>query len=429
MKKTYKLALISALVFALASCSSRFSGIDETEIAQNSSISSVSTAFSEEVEFDDLVIDSDYYKVAPDKVLADQFLSSIQAGILPTQEYTQSTDQVKAESILSIFNKKALIEIYEPYGTTDGIKLTGRVYKKKSITPDSSKDSKFTNIIRVIKYYTPDPISDVQVNVNVNGNTMLVKTDKKGYFTANINTTSIKTGVNSIKANLATTKYKFDELTQNFVADNVKADNLSIVSDIDDTVKYTGVNNKIQLVKNILLGNSKTDKPYAGVSSLYKGIINGPKNNGVQCMHYVSGSPTQLYKRIKDFFTYQNFPEGSIDLKYSDTKLEAKSSDVFEYKTGRIRNILKTYPNKKFILFGDTTQKDTETYVEMSREFPDRVLGIYINNVNKFDQADPRFKDVKLTKNALEAAFDLLDKGIITQETVDKVSAEVGSAQ
>lgn len=429
MKKTYKLILVSAIVFALASCSSRLSSINETEITQNSAISSISSAFSEEVEFDDLMIDSDYYKVAPDKVLAEQFLSSIQAGILPTQEYAPASDQVKAESILSIFNKKALIEIYEPYGTTDGVKLTGRVYKKKSVTPDNVKDSKFTNIIRVIKYFVPDPIYDVQVNVNVNGNTILVKTDKKGYFTASINTTSIKSGINTIKANLATTKYKSDELTQSFVADSTKGDNLSIVSDIDDTVKYTGVNNKIQMVKNILLGNSKTDKPYAGVSTLYKGIINGPKNNGIQCMHYVSGSPTQLYKRIKDFFTYQNFPEGSIDLKYSDTKLEAKSSDIFEYKTGRIRNIIKTYPNKKFVFFGDTTQKDTETYVEMSKEFPDRVLGIYINNVNKFDQADPRFKDVKLTNNTVDAAMDLLDKGIITQETVDKVSSEVGTAQ
>lgn len=429
MKKNYKLAIVSAIVFSLASCSSRFSSIEELETTQNTTINSVSNAFSEEIEFDDLIIDSDYYKYAPDTVLANQFISSIQAGVLPTQEYKPATDQVKAESILSVFNKKALIDIYQPYGTTEGVKVVGKVYKKRSVTPENVKDSKFTNIIRSIKYFVADPISDVQVNVNVNGNTVLVKTDKKGYFTTAINTTSIKSGVNTIKANLATTKYKADELIQSFVADNSKSENLSIISDIDDTVKYTGVNNKIQMVKNILLGNSKTDKPYTGVSSLYKGIINGPKSNGTQCMHYVSGSPTQLYKRIKDFFTYQKFPEGSIDLKYSDSKIEAKTTDMFEYKTNRIRNIIKTYPNKKFVLFGDTTQKDTEVYVEMEKEFPDRVLGIYINNVNKFDQADERFKDVKLTSNALDAARDLLDKGLISQETVDKVSNEVGVAQ
>ncbi|MEK7434656.1 MAG: App1 family protein [Cyanobacteriota bacterium] len=420
MKNIYKIAILASITALVTACaSSQVSTISEIK-DENSTVSIQSAEFADAIEFDDILIDDEYYKKYPDNTLANDFFTSYQNSTFDSFKATPK-EEVTAQGFFDFLNKKAILDIYEPYATTNSVKLVGRVYKKRSISAENVKDSKFKNIIRTLKYFIPDPISDVNVNVNVNGVTKQAKTDKKGYFTLDIPNINVKQGVNKIKANLITTKYKFDDLTQDFVSDKPDTDSVSIISDVDDTVKYTGVNHKIQMIKNVLTGNSKTDKPYAGVSELYKSVLNGPKSSGVECMHYVSGSPSQLYRRIHDFFEYQKFPEGSIDLKINDTKLEAKSSDTFEYKVARIRNIMKTYPNKKFFLFGDTTQKDTEVYVEISKEFPDRVLGIYINNVNNVNLSDPRFKDVKITNTASDAAKDLFSKGYISQESLDKV--------
>ncbi|MFN8671770.1 MAG: App1 family protein [Candidatus Sericytochromatia bacterium] len=425
MKKIYKVALLASLAVIITAC-----GVIKNELSQslpdeNLNISSINNEFSDDIEFDEVLVDDEYYKKYPDHNLANELFMTFQKSAFQDFNY-QPKEDVSAQGFFDFLKKKATIDIYEPYSTTNNIKLTGRVYKKRNISPEQIKDSKFKNIIRTIKYYVPDPIEDVQVNVNVNGVTKQAKTDKKGFFSLDLSGVNIKQGVNSLKANLVTAKYKFDDLTQEYVSDKADTDSISIISDIDDTVKYTGVNHKIEMIKNVITGNSKTDKPYAGVSSLYKSILNGPKSSGVECMHYVSGSPAQLYRRIHDFFEFQKFPEGSIDLKINDTKLEEKSDDTYEYKVTRIRKIMKTYPNKKFFCFGDTTQKDTEVYVTIKKEFPDRVLGIYINNVNKFDANAPRFKEVKLTNTASEAAKDLLEQGYITQESYNKVFSEAG---
>ena len=40
------------------------------------------------------------------------------------------------------------------------------------------------------------------------------------------------------------------------------------------------------------------------------------------------------------------------------------------------------YPNMKFILIGDSGEKDADIYTKIATEFPGRILAIYLRNVN-----------------------------------------------
>ena len=58
--------------------------------------------------------------------------------------------------------------------------------------------------------------------------------------------------------------------------------------------------------------------------------------------------------------------------------------------------IMELFPNKKFILLGDNTQKDLSIYLRLADMFPDRIRYIIIRKVRE------REKDVPVLREARE---------------------------
>ena len=63
--------------------------------------------------------------------------------------------------------------------------------------------------------------------------------------------------------------------------------------------------------------------------------------------------------------------------------------DIFKKRSGdqpqkqiEILNILETYPDLRFILIGDSGEKDADIYLELANQFPDQVAAIYLRIVN-----------------------------------------------
>ncbi len=50
-------------------------------------------------------------------------------------------------------------------------------------------------------------------------------------------------------------------------------------------------------------------------------------------------------------------------------------------KLHEIENVLKTYPEMPFVLIGDSGERDADIYLEIARNFPGRVLAIYLRSV------------------------------------------------
>lgn len=423
---TKKIVLALFTVTTVTSCGTDLSDTNSTQQITQMSNNTVQAQFANnsESEAEEIFIDEEYYKAFPDRELSNQ-ITQIENGTIPEQVQTSNVDEVKAQSFLSIFNRKATIEIYDSFGTPEKFTVLGRLYKKKSIKPELTSDSKLKNIFRNIKYFTPDGIESTEVNVIAGGLSRIVRTDNKGYFKAEFANTTLPLGVSPLSAKLITTKYKYDTPKEEVVIDKIDSTKIGIISDIDDTVKYTGVDNKIKMIKHILTGNYKTDKQIPGVSTLYKGILSETQSFNVGSVHYVTGSPTTLYGRIQSFLKLNNFPQGSLALKSPGSKVAPIPSDTYNYKLSKIRPIMNAFPNKKFIMFGDTTQKDADVYLKIKQEFPDNVIGIYINNATKANPGDPKYNGTLVTDSAIDAAQDLVKKGVISQAVLDRVIADV----
>eukprot|EP00985_Skeletonema_marinoi_P029408 scaffold27797_cov139-Skeletonema_marinoi.AAC.3 len=157
---------------------------------------------------------------------------------------------------------------------------------------------------------------------------------------------------------------------------------VSIISDIDDTVKITNYLNKKEFYKNTFIRDFKA--------------VPGMKDVFLKCrsqydncaFHFVSASPYQLFEELSSFFEAEGFPLATYHLKrirVKDKTLLQLFADPFEYKIGQIERILHKYPQRKFILIGDSGEKDPEVYVELCRRYPEQIEKIWIRNVNDAD--------------------------------------------
>lgn len=156
----------------------------------------------------------------------------------------------------------------------------------------------------------------------------------------------------------------------------VRPEGVSIVSDIDDTVKITDVTDRKALLENTFLLDFRAAE---GMAQLYREW----GSNGA-ALHFVSSSPWQLYSPLLEFLDEHRFPWGTLSLKqvrFRDETLFNLFKKGTETKPEAIENIFDRYPNRKFILVGDSGEQDPEVYSALMRTHPDRILKSYIRNV------------------------------------------------
>ncbi|KAK9236061.1 hypothetical protein V1525DRAFT_434114 [Lipomyces kononenkoae] len=159
---------------------------------------------------------------------------------------------------------------------------------------------------------------------------------------------------------------------------------VSLISDIDDTVKHTGITGaKKGIFKNVFV-KDYTELEIKGVADWYQKL----NKLGVP-IHYVSNSPWQLYPSIAKFLHRAGLPTGSVHLKHYNGFLYGLLEPAVERKRFNLESILVDFPQRKFILVGDSGEMDLEAYVALTCQFPDQVLAIYIRDVtSKYSDGD-----------------------------------------
>lgn len=163
---------------------------------------------------------------------------------------------------------------------------------------------------------------------------------------------------------------------------------VSVISDIDDTIKISEVTDKKNLLANTFL------KPFEVASGMAEAYDRLAGTGAV--FHYVSSSPWQLYPALREFMDASEFPRGSFHLKLFRLEDESflnlfKSS--LESKPLIIETLLDAYPQRVFILIGDSGEHDPEIYGEIARQYPERIQHIYIRKVTSETPKDDRYRD------------------------------------
>lgn len=172
------------------------------------------------------------------------------------------------------------------------------------------------------------------------------------------------------------------------VAHLISPTGITVISDIDDTIKFTESTDTTNMIRNTFLHEFRA---IDGMPKLYQRWAEA----GAE-FHYVSLSPWQLYEPLVECFHDVGIPEGPFHLRrfrVKDQSLLTLFADALEEKSRVIRPILEAYRKRRFVLVGDSGQKDPEVYGQMARAHPDQVLRIYIRDITGEPADSPRYEE------------------------------------
>lgn len=190
----------------------------------------------------------------------------------------------------------------------------------------------------------------------------------------------------------------------------IDGEGLSIISDIDDTIKISEVNRKASLLANTFV------RPFQAVPKMANRYQTWAKQGNVT-FHYVSASPWQLYQPLADFLADKGFPMGSFHLRLFRWK-DGTFFDFFkssrQHKIETIQSLIACCRQRYFILVGDSGEQDPEIYASIARQYPQRIAHIFIRDVTEEDENAKRYQK---TFNGLPESLWTLFRETTTLET------------
>jgi phosphatidate phosphatase APP1 len=331
------------------------------------------------------------------------------------------------------------IVTYRGYGTPQRLYVKGRVLEDKKIVKGSQNDSILNNVLNMYRRFESDEIPGATLKVNFAGREQVVTTDEEGYFVINlVPPEPIVSGDMwfEVDVELVDAPVPFTpglKTTAEVLVPPADAE-YGIISDIDDTIVNTGATSLLTMSRNTFFHNAYTRLPFAGVAEFYKALLlgrNGKRNNP---FFYVSSSPWNLYELLRDFMDLNKIPEGPLLLRDFglDRNKVGTASGHMGHKFKEIENILLTYPSLNFVLIGDSGQEDPVIYREVVKKFPDRILAIYIRDVQLKERekiaidVSKQLEKVEMVivDNTIEAAEHAARAKLIFTESIPEIVEE-----
>jgi phosphatidate phosphatase APP1 len=336
-------------------------------------------------------------------------------------------------------NDPVQIVPYRTYGTPRRVYIKGRVLEDKGIATARDEDTVWNNLLNMYKRFESDEVSGAVLKALLPDESHEVTTDSEGYFVLDLNP---KTPIineqlwHPVPLQLVQAPIPFQQgLSINAEVMIPPPDaEYGVISDIDDTIVKTTATDLLAMGRTTFLNNAKTRLPFAGVAAFYEALQlgrNGKRNNP---FFYVSSSPWNLYDLLKDFLDLNEIPAGPLLLRDFGTNKKEPGNPHMGHKLKEIVQIMEAYPHLPFVLVGDSGQEDPAIYREVVKQYPGRVLAIYIRDVLlperkkiavDVSQSLAEHKtEMVLIENTVEAAEHAARLGLVFTEAIPAIEQD-----
>lgn len=333
------------------------------------------------------------------------------------------------------------VVVYCGYVADDVAKVRVRVVEVPEL-PGDSRIPYWETAQSNLRRHAALPMVGVEVELSIGAHSAREVTDSHGFANFTLAVPKLKVGWHDTHA--VTTPIDSGETASGsgqVVKPSLKAPFL-VISDIDDTILLTGLTEGVKMVARTLLRDAEERTPIPGMSELYAGLVRGTATRSgnrrpAPTFFYVSTGSWSFYPLLRQFLEINEFPPGPMFLTdWGPTERYLRRSGA-EHKRAAIRRLLQAYPQMKFVLIGDSGQRDPITYADMAAEFPDRVELILIRQVGEGD--DERNEAVRahaetmraegiplhLVADAAEAARLAHEVGLCDDAVLDDVEAQL----
>lgn len=340
------------------------------------------------------------------------------------------------------FTSPPVILAYRGYGTPLRVYVRGHVLNDRVLYEAQVNDRRIRNLRAMLSRYLSVGVPGVRVGIRFAGQQQEVRTDAWGYFEA-----VFEFAQPLQQRGWQPVQYKvLDQLPENaqelvqegevYVLESEAA--YGVISDVDDTILISHSGATLKKLGLILWKNSKTRLPFEGVAAFYQALQNGTQPKHPNPIFYVSSSEWNLYDFLVDFCNIQGIPKGPFllkDLKTGLWELFKSGGGKHHHKQEKILHLFSLFTDLKFILIGDSSQRDAAIYTEVARQFPNRVLAIYIRSVsherklkvvlNFANELKQQHIEMLLINDTAAAAQHALERGFMDATAYRKAMAEV----
>jgi phosphatidate phosphatase APP1 len=277
-----------------------------------------------------------------------------------------------------------VIQPYRGYGSRDEIFLMGRVMRQYGVGSRAPEETLSRDLIDLGRRLMRRGVSDAVITACFGGTEQQAVSDRDGYFRICLRPAHpppLDRLWHHLKLVLTTPA---NAKTHGDIFIPPRSARQVVISDIDDTVMYTGVANKLEMLGRLFLQGAHSRVAFPGVAAFYNALHGGVSETDQNPMLYVSRGPWGLYEMLDEFFGLHNIPVGPILFlrSWGLTVRHPFPRQGRGHKLGLIRGMLSLYRDLPFVLIGDSGQRDPEIYAQIVREHPGRVRAVYIRNVN-----------------------------------------------
>jgi len=251
--------------------------------------------------------------------------------------------------------------------------VSGVLLKKKPLI-SSPGASPFKNALMIMGSYVNTAWSNKNIIVKLKDKRFNIKTNNNGGFDVSFDfCTNDEVVIFEGNSNEAL------KILQNYPIEfhNTES-NISVISDIDETIMVSYTKTKLKRFLTTLLKPSQKRKVIPFTRELYKIYKNNPR------FFYVSKSESNLFPTISNFILHHKLPEGKLFLTpYLSFWQLIRSKKDKDFKFKIISSIIKDSPHHKFVLIGDDSQRDLEIYTKIAQLFKSNIEHIYIRQTGK----------------------------------------------
>ncbi len=329
------------------------------------------------------------------------------------------------------------LKLYRGYANKNELVICGHAFKKYPRSENLYNRKGFKNIRSIIQLFTVKTIPNIKVVFEFGDIRAETYTEEDGFFRFQLPlTVPLPGGWYPCTVTLDDSREgEVDKLTRagEFLVPDKSA--LLLISDIDDTFLVSYSLRPLKKLYVMLTKNVESRKSYANVVRHYQLLEtaggNGLDGNGQLVKNpffYVSSSEWNLYDYIVRFTQLSGLPKAVIKLRKIKDNLNdflTTGRGQHNHKLRKIARILRFYPEWKYILLGDDSQRDPFIYHAVVSQFPATVRAVYIRQTGRsrkrttevlLSELESRGVVVCYFRNSREAIQHSVREGIISEK-------------
>lgn len=229
--------------------------------------------------------------------------------------------------------------------------------------------NRYKHLLKLAKSYSTSAYKNKPLLITANGEKIKVQTDKKGSFRAVVDflvTEEVK---------VCDHQEQPLEILQNypFLFENKNCE-FEVISDFDDTIIISNTASVWKRISTLAFKIPHRRKVIGFTQKLFREFEKKDAR-----VFYVSKSESNLFSIIAAFIKHNELPKGPLLLTpFLKARQLFNPKKGRDYKVNHIEFLLEHSGDKKFVLFGDDSQKDMEVYSDIAYKYADRLIKIYI---------------------------------------------------